>query len=151
MLEHVSTSSRTCKYIFWLSSFWGEFLLQAPCYFSLLWVSLTYAELSSFCGEFLFKLCAVSICGEFLLHIPCLILILMWYIAGPNFRYKCDGRRVRTCKSDGALDGEPSLEVLKCGGPSLGHHWCGSNWWWCGQKKRVLVLFTYLSEGLRRV
>ena len=39
-------------------------------------------------------------------------LILMWYVAGPNFRYRCDWRGVRPCKSDGALGRDPLLEVL---------------------------------------
>ena len=43
----------------------------------------------------------------------------MLYAAGPNFRYRCDGRGVRACKSDGALGGDPSLEVLKSGGLHL--------------------------------
>ena len=34
-------------------------------------------------------------------------------------RHKCDGSGVRPCKSDGALGGDPSLEVLKCGGLHL--------------------------------
>jgi len=64
----------------------------------------------------------------------------MCYIAGPNLRYKCDGRGVRMCKSDGALGDYPLLEVLKCGGlhlvvtevvPVSG----------CVDKKRVLMLF----------
>ena len=45
-----------------------------------------------------------------------LTLILMWYVAGPNFRYRCDGRGVRACKSDGALGDDPLLDVLKSGG-----------------------------------
>ena len=44
-----------------------------------------------------------------------MILVLMLYVAGPNFRYRCDGRGVRTCKSDGALGDDPLLEVLKSG------------------------------------
>ena len=47
------------------------------------------------------------------------VLILMWYVAGPNFRHRCDGRGVRTCKSDGALGDDPLLEVLKSGGLHL--------------------------------
>ena len=43
-------------------------------------------------------------------------LILIWYVTGPNFRYKCDGRGVHACELDGALGGDPSSEVLKCGG-----------------------------------
>ena len=41
----------------------------------------------------------------------CLDLVV--YVAGPNFRYKCDGRGVRACELDGALGGDPSFEVLK--------------------------------------
>ena len=29
------------------------------------------------------------------------ILFLIWYVAGPVFRYKCDGRGVRACELDG--------------------------------------------------
>ena len=38
------------------------------------------------------------------------------YVAGPNFRYNCDGRGVRACELDGALGGDPSFEILKRGG-----------------------------------
>jgi len=68
-------------------------------------------------------------------------LILIWYVAGPNFRYKCDGRGVCACELDGALGGDLSFEVLKHGGlhlvvtevVSLGGD---------ADKKRVLVLFS---------
>jgi len=43
----------------------------------------------------------------------------MLHVAGPNFRYRCDGRGVRTWKSDGALGDDPLLEVLKSGGLHL--------------------------------
>ena len=33
--------------------------------------------------------------------------------------YKCDGRGVCTCKSDGVLGDDLSLKVLKCGGLHL--------------------------------
>ena len=36
-----------------------------------------------------------------------LILILIWYVAGSNFRYNCDGREVRTFELDGASGGSP--------------------------------------------
>ena len=44
------------------------------------------------------------------------LLILIWYIAKPNFRYKCDRRAVHTCELDGAFGGGPSSEALKRGG-----------------------------------
>ena len=43
----------------------------------------------------------------------------MLHLAGSNFRYRCDGRGVRTCKSDGALGDDPLLDVLKSGGLHL--------------------------------
>ena len=36
-----------------------------------------------------------------------LILILIWYVAGSNFRYNCDGRGVRAFELDGASGGSP--------------------------------------------
>ena len=48
-----------------------------------------------------------------------LISILIWYIAGPNFRYKCDGRGVCACEVGGALGGDLSSEVLRHGGLHL--------------------------------
>ena len=57
---------------------------------------------------------------------------------------------MHACKSDGALDGDPSLEVLKCGGlhlvvtevvPVSGG----------ADKKKSSCVVQYLSEGLRRV
>ena len=70
-----------------------------------------------------------------------LISILIWYVAGPNFWYKCDGRGVCACEVGGALGGDLLSEVLRHGGlhlvvtevvPAVSG---GAN------KKRVLVLF----------
>ena len=41
------------------------------------------------------------------------------YIAGPNFRYKCNGRGMCERESDGAWGGDLSFEVLKHGGLHL--------------------------------
>ena len=75
------------------------------------------------------------------------------YVAGPNFRYKCDGRGVRACELDSALGGDPSFEVLKRGGlhlivtaevvPVGG----GAD----NNKKKSSYAVQYLSEGLTRV
>ena len=45
--------------------------------------------------------------------------ILIRYVVGPNFRYKCDGRGVRACDLDGDFGGDPSSEVLRRGGLHL--------------------------------
>ena len=78
-----------------------------------------------------------------------LILILMWYVTGPNFRhnYKCDWREVRACELNGALGGDPSSEVLRRGDlhlvvtevvPVGG-----------GADKKSSCAVQYLNEGLR--
>ena len=48
-----------------------------------------------------------------------LISILIWYVAGPNFRYKCDGRGVCASEVGGALGGDLSSQVLRHGGRHL--------------------------------
>ena len=76
--------------------------------------------------------------------------ILIRYVVGPNFRYKCDGRGVRACDLDGDFGGDPSSEVLRRGGlhlvvtevvPISGG----------ADKKKSSCVVQYLSEGLRRV
>ena len=48
-----------------------------------------------------------------------LVLILILYVAGPNFRYSCDGRGVRACELGGAWGGDQTFEVPKRGGLHL--------------------------------
>ena len=76
---------------------------------------------------------------------------MIWYVAGANFRHICDGKGVRVCELDGALGGDPSFEVLECGGlhlvvtevvPVSGS---GDN------NKNSSCAARCLSEGLRRV
>ena len=67
-------------------------------------------------------------------------------VAGPNCRYRCDGRVVGTYKSEGALGDDPSREVLvlKCGGLHLGVTELVRT----KKEKRVLVLFTvWVRDG----
>ena len=69
---------------------------------------------------------------------------------------------MRTCELDGALGGDLSFEVLKCGGLHLVVTGMSGNSRWsrCGQnlkkvkrkkKKKMSCTVRYLSEGLRRV
>ena len=76
-------------------------------------------------------------------------LILIWYVAWPNFRYKCDGRGVHACELDGAFGGDPSSEVLKRGGL----HWSSLRWFLSvvvRTKQLSSCTVRYLNEGLRR-
>ena len=52
----------------------------------------------------------MNCCGNTLSH------ILIWYVAGPNFRYKGNRKGVHVCELDGGLGGDLSSEALKCGG-----------------------------------
>ena len=79
--------------------------------------------------------------GILVLYLKFLILILMWYVAGPNFRYRCDGRGVRACKSDGALGGGSVAWS-----PSLDRHWGGSIRWWCAQRNGYYVVQSLSGE-----
>ena len=43
--------------------------------------------------------------------------MLMWYMAGHNFRYRCDGRGACACKSDGATNQknvQPTADIFLC-------------------------------------
>ena len=75
-----------------------------------------------------------------------LILILIQYVAGPNFRYKCDGSGVRACELNGALCGDPSSEVPKRGGLHLVVSEVVPISGGADNKKRVLVLLSSLFE-----
>ena len=56
-----------------------------------------------------------------------------------------------TCKSDGALGGDPSLEVLKCGGLHLVITEVVPIGGGVDKKKKSSCVVQYLSEELRRV
>ena len=84
------------------------------------------------------------------------LLVLLWYAAVPNFRYKCNERGVRACETDDdALGGDPSFEVLKCGGLHLvvtevvpvGGGADNNN----NNNKKSSCAVQYLNERLKRV
>ena len=80
-----------------------------------------------------------------------MILILILYVAKPNFRYKCDGTGVRACELDGGFGGDPPFEVLKRGGLHLVVTEMVPVGGGADKKKRSSCAVQYLNEGLGRL
>ena len=73
------------------------------------------------------------------------VLILIQYVARPNFRYKCDRRGVCSCQLSGAMGGNPSSEALKPGSLQLVITEVVPS---SGKKKKRSCAVQYLNEGL---